>query len=58
MLTPESIERLNDVNDLKLFFTTTATNIGTTGVPLSSAQAYMDLVIKELSLDVLKRDDS
>jgi hypothetical protein len=58
MLTPTSIDRLNRINDLKLFFTTTATDNETTGLPLSTAQTYMDLVIKELSLDVLKRDGS
>jgi len=56
MLTPESIARLNEVNDLRLAFTTTAASIGTVGVPLTNAQTYMDFVIKELSLDVEKRD--
>lgn len=56
MLTPETIDRLNEVNDLMLAFTATATSIETLPTPLSNAQVYMDLVIKELSLDVLKRD--
>lgn len=56
MLTPETIDRLNEVNDLLLAFTSTTTSIGTPPTPLSAAQVYMDLAIKELSLDVLKRD--
>lgn len=57
MLTPETIDRLNDINDYLVAFTTLTTSIGMVpGVPLSNAQTYIDLVIKELSLDVLKRD--
>lgn len=56
MITPTTIDRLNQVNDLLLAFTSTATSIGTIGIALTNAQTYMDLVIKELSLDVLKRD--
>jgi hypothetical protein len=58
MLTPETIARLNVVNDLRVSFTTAADTIGTVGVPLTNAQTYMDFVIKELSLDVEKRDGS
>jgi hypothetical protein len=56
MLTETSIERLNDINDYRLAFITLTTEIGTSPTPLSNAQVYIDLVIKELSLDVLKRD--
>ncbi len=56
MLTPESIARLNDINDYLVAFTTLTTTIGTLPTPLSNAQVFIDLVTKELSLDVLKRD--
>jgi len=56
MITQDTIDRLNDINNLRLFFNTTTTTIGTLPAALSNAQTYMDLVIKELSLDVLKRD--
>jgi hypothetical protein len=56
MLTPTTIARLEEVNDLLLAFASTTASIGTPPTPLSNAQVYMDLVIKELSLDVLKRN--
>lgn len=56
MLTPESITRLNLINDYMIAFTTLTTTIETLPTPLSNAQVFIDLCIKELSLDVLKRD--
>lgn len=56
MLTPTTIARLEEVNDLLLAFTSTTTSIETSPTPLSNAQIYMDLTIKELTLDVLKRN--
>lgn len=56
MITPTTESRLNSVNDLRLFFESTVVTIETPLQPANQARVYMDLVIKELSLDVLKRD--
>ena len=56
MITQTTIDRINLVNDLRLSFETTITTIATPLQQAAQARVYMDLVVKELSLDVLKRD--
>lgn len=56
MITQTTIDRLNSINDLRLFFETTVTTIASPPSVANAARIYMDSVIKELSLDVLKRD--
>lgn len=56
MLTPESIDRLNEVNDLFVAFASTMTSIGTVAPYSSQAQTYMELVIEKLTTDIFKRD--
>jgi|JI10StandDraft_1071094.scaffolds.fasta_scaffold00756_32 hypothetical protein len=56
MITQTTIDRINSINDLRLSFETTITTIETPLQQATQARVYMDLVVKELSLDVLKRD--
>jgi hypothetical protein len=58
MLTPTSIANLNLVEDLRLSFEADIITITTPVGPAATARAYMDLVVKELCLDILKRDGS
>ena len=56
MISPTTIDRINLINDLRLLFEADLVTMSTPIQPAAAARAYMDLVVKELTLDVLKRD--
>ena len=56
MLTQTTIDRLNTINDLRLSFEAALVTIASPIPVIASSRIFMDGVIKELSLDVIKRD--
>jgi hypothetical protein len=56
MITPVTIQNLDNINNLLLSFNSTVITIGASAPAIASATVYINGVIKELALDALQRD--
>lgn len=56
MITPTTIAHINTINDLRLSFEAALVTISSPPPVVASSRIFMDSVLKELLLDVVKRD--